>query len=245
MKNYLKQKLNPDSNIYRFLAGFWRLYDKRRTDRYQQLPASERVKQRGHRKYVGGLDAEMWYGIGKRQYHFLINEGLTPEHKFLDIACGSLRLGQYLIPFLNKDNYFGVEGENYLVNEGLKHEIYFDVVLRKNPNFAFNYNFDFSFADEIDVAWAQSLFTHLTIEDIGLCLTSVKKVLKDDGRFYFTFFEGPEDQNLHAESHANKNWSYEYKSIESCAMDCGLKLRYIGHWGHERDQMMVCATKAD
>ena len=137
MKNYIKQNLNSDSFIYQVLAKIWKFYDKRRTDSYQSLPASERVKLRGHRKYVGGLDLEMWYGIGKRQYHFLINEGLVPEHKFLDIACGSLRLGQYVIPFLNKGNYFGVEGESYLVNEGLKHEIYFDLVRHKNPSISF------------------------------------------------------------------------------------------------------------
>lgn len=42
-----------------------------------------------HRGAVGG----MWDQIGKLQFEFMVKHGLKPEHKFLDIGCGSLRGG--------------------------------------------------------------------------------------------------------------------------------------------------------
>src|ERR1700753_963856 len=68
---------------------------------------------------LGGSDAEPCYGIGKLQYHFLVANGLRHNHRFLDMACGSLRLGQYLIPFLDEGNYRGIEGEKGLGDAGL------------------------------------------------------------------------------------------------------------------------------
>ena len=44
---------------------------------------SDILKSMGHRAYVGMIDdPEIWYGVGKLQYHFLIRQGLKPHHKF-------------------------------------------------------------------------------------------------------------------------------------------------------------------
>ena len=74
------------------------------------LPPADRIKKWGHRSYIGGPDLETWFGIGKHQYHYLLSNGLLSHHRFLDLSCGSLRLGQYLIPFLEEVHYFGLEG---------------------------------------------------------------------------------------------------------------------------------------
>ena len=33
----------------------------------------------------------------EKQFHYLVSKGLKSNHKFVDIGCGALRLGQYLI----------------------------------------------------------------------------------------------------------------------------------------------------
>jgi cyclopropane fatty-acyl-phospholipid synthase-like methyltransferase len=38
---------------------------------------------------IGGLGELM----GDHQLQFLVDQGLKPEHRLLDIGCGSLRLG--------------------------------------------------------------------------------------------------------------------------------------------------------
>ena len=208
------------------------------------LPHGARIEKWGHRRYVGGGDSEAWYGIGRRQYHFLVAQGLRPDHVFLDVACGALRLGQYLIPALNAGHYYGIEGEEALVQAGLAEEMLFDVTALKKPSFAFNYDFDVSFCPGYDFAIAQSLFTHLTLEDISACFTALRGIARPDSRFYFTFFEGDEALNRSTVSHANKRWNYRFETLQKAAQAAGFDCRYIGDWGHARDQMMALATPA-
>lgn len=208
------------------------------------LPHRDRALKWGHRMYVGGDNAESWYGIGKRQYHFLVSQGLRSDHKFLDVACGSLRLGQYIIPMLEKGNYFGIEGEKVLVDMGIENEFLFDVIEKKSPRFSYNYDFDMSFCDEYDFAIAQSLFTHLVKEDISKCFKAMSAVAKSGSKFYFSFFEGDEADNPEsAASHANKNWKYSFATLDGIARSNGFECDYIGDWGHERNQMIAVARK--
>lgn len=194
----------------------------------------------GHRTYIGGSDAEMWYGIGLLQFHFLVAHGLRHNHIFLDVACGPLRLGQYLIPFLDEGHYFGLEAEPELVKYGINEELKFDLDMIKAPRFGYGYDFDFSFAKPFDYAIAQSLFTHLVPTDIKKCLVSLRKQAHDKSRFYFTFFEG-DSANNPLDSHANRNWHYSLDELIVFSQDTGWYLEYIGDWNHPRKQKMVLA----
>ena len=73
----------------------------------RKLPSEDEsgIRTMGHRNWVGGG----WDEIGKLQFDFLISRGLKPHHVFLDIACGSLRAGRFLIPYLDAGNYLGIE----------------------------------------------------------------------------------------------------------------------------------------
>jgi hypothetical protein len=212
---------------------------------YLNLPPDERAKLVNHRAYIGGNDCETWYGIGKLQYHFLVKHGLRNDHLFLDIACGALRLGQYLIPYLDSGNYHGLEGEESLVRRGLEHEFFCDVVIGKQPKFSFNYDFDFTFVENFDYAIAQSLFTHLTLEDIEKCFKNLSCVAMGDSKFFFTFFEGSDENNPASASHAQLGWQYSFSQLEQQASPYGWKLSYIGDWSHPRNQMMVLAERVN
>ena len=56
------------------------------------------VKKVGHRRYVGGL----WDEMGRMQFEFLTSRGLQSYHTLIDVACGSLRAGVHLIPYLER-----------------------------------------------------------------------------------------------------------------------------------------------
>jgi len=206
-----------------------------------ELSHDEIVVNRGHRVYVGGHTPEKWYGIGKKQYHYLVSQGLRPDHVFLDIACGSLRLGQYLIPYLAAGNYHGIDGSDRLIRAGLEHELLYDIAEIKAPRFAVNYGFDFAFVKRFDVALAQSLLTHLNRDDIALLFGNLAPVAHPESRFYFTFFEGSEDNNRHEISHPNLRWEYPFEALVEIAGPAGWRLDYIGDWGHSAAQMMVLA----
>lgn len=206
---------------------------------FHDLPANERVAKRGHRRYVGGPDPERWYGIGRRQYHFLVSQGLASHHRLLDVACGALRLGQYAIPMLDKGHYYGLEGEPSLVEAGLTEEMLFDVAALKTPQFSHNYDFDLSFCPGYDFAMAQSLFTHLTLDDIALCFENMISVARPGSKFFWTFFDDDGLANPEGQSHPNLSWRYAFEDIEERAAQAGFRTTYIGDWGHPVDQLMA------
>ena len=48
-----------------------------------------------------GVPADTFEKAGKQQFIALLNEGLVPESKILDIGCGCLRTAYWLIRFLD------------------------------------------------------------------------------------------------------------------------------------------------
>lgn len=207
---------------------------------FRELPPEERIAAIGHRAFVGGNDPETWYGIGLLQFHFLISRGLKPSHVFLDVGCGSLRLGQFLIPYLEDEHYFGLEAEPALVQAGLVNELRFDLAALKRPLFGCGYDFDLSFVSTFDFAMAQSLFTHLTPSDIRACLSNLRAKAHSASQLFFTFFEGVSANNPEI-SHANRNWRYSREELVEMAAETGWMLDYIGDWQHPRKQKMFRA----
>lgn len=203
---------------------------------------NDRIKATCHRSFIGGGQPEMWHHIGKMQYHYLISHGLESHHKFLDIGCGSLRLGQWIIPMLDEGNYYGLDGTEKLIELGIKKEMLHDIVDIKKPHFSFNHEFDFSFIDSFDFAIAQSVFTHLTLEYINLCFQNLKGKMHNKSKFYCTFFEGGESNNPRIDSDPNQNWFYNFETLEKLAFNNELKLTYIGDWQHPRNQKLFLAT---
>ena len=207
------------------------------------LDPAARVRTLGHRAFIGGQTPEMWFGIGRMQYHYLVSQGLRPHHVFLDVACGALRLGQYLIPFLDEGNYQGIEGEAALIDEGLAEEVLYGLGQSKAPRFVCNYAFDVRGLKPFDYAIAQSLLTHLNAGDIAACFAGVAERAQAGSRFYVTWFEGDEADNPDGPSHAQMNWYYPFARLAELAAESGWRLERIGDWGHPRGQMMALARR--
>ena len=215
-------------------------------DDYFEKNIADRIKAVGHRQYVGGFSDQLWYEIGKLQYHFLVQQGLKPEHVFYDVACGSLRLGQYLIPYLNEGRYHGLDLDQTLIDIGIEKEFYTDIIALRNPRFFVNEEFDFGISPNFDFAIAQSLFTHLDPDDIRSCLSAMRGKCHAHSQFYFTVFlkEGRSPENPGGPSDPNKNWFYRKEDIEDFCETTGWYADFIGDWRHPANQMMFRARPA-
>lgn len=190
----------------------------------------------GHRAYVGG----MWDEIGTLQFEFLKQQGLRPDQVLLDIACGSLRLGVKAIPYLQPGHYLGVEKEQQLLDAGVKQELGESLLKSKSPRFLCCSDFSFEqFATPIDIAIAQSLFTHLPPPQIDCCLEKLRPWLKPDGRFFATFFEVERERENPSTPHDHGYFAYTREQMEAFGAAQGYHVDYIGDWSHPRDQVMV------
>jgi SAM-dependent methyltransferase len=190
----------------------------------------------GHRQYVGGL----WDEIGKLQFEFLVSRGLKPNHVLLDIACGSMRAGVHLIPYLDRGNYLGVDKEAMLIERGLAVEIPQDVREAKVPEVIVSDSFDFvRLSKSPDFAIAQSLFTHLPPRHIRRCLRRLREVAPPDCHFYATFFETSESIRNPRRPHDLMIWYYTRQQMIAFGTETGWSATYLGDWAHPRGQVMV------
>ena len=93
---------------------------------------------RHYRAYVG--PPEDYDLIAAMTFNLLTTFGLRQHHSLLDVGCGSLRIGRLLIPYLNRGRYFGVEPNEWLVEEGIKRELGEALLEIKRPIFFLSAN---------------------------------------------------------------------------------------------------------
>jgi hypothetical protein len=146
-----------------------RKVDERRgsTVSWVQAQATEMMAQRGFL----GVPVETFEDAGRRQFIALLNQGLCPESKVLDIGCGCLRTAYWLVRFLDPNCYHGIEPARSRVEHGLHHLFVPELLAEKRPRFDFNPDFDSSaFATEFDYFLAGSIWSHASKRQIEATL---------------------------------------------------------------------------
>jgi len=204
----------------------------------------EEIKNKVHRGFVGGL----WEEVGYLQLEFLIKSGLTPNHKFLDIGCGSLRGGVHFIKYLQEGNYYGLDINNSLIEAGKK-EAEEAGLLQKKPNLIVDDKFSFDkFNSKFEFMISVSVFTHLPMNIIVQCLNKARESLAPNGVYFATFFQAP--SSLHLEpikqqpggvvtKYGSDPFHYSIDELVNMAKLANLELNVIGDWGHPRNQKMA------
>jgi hypothetical protein len=119
-----------------------------------------------------GVPVETFEQAGREQLIALLQEGLLPESKVLEIGCGCLRIAYWLVRFLDPGCYHGIEPARQRVDYGLKYLVAAEANL-KRPRFDFNANFDsFVFGARFDFFLARSIWTHACKRQIEATLDS-------------------------------------------------------------------------
>lgn len=195
----------------------------------------------GHQAYVG----DRW-SDGDLQMKFLLRKGLQPNYKFLDIGCGSLRLGSILIPCLEQGCYFGVDRHAALINLGVRFELGQPYYLALTPKLLVSEHFEFEkFNQTFDIAFAGSLFNHLTKQDIGLCLRRLSPCMSPHGSLFASFTETPQQCVNWRRSHDRRIFRYTASELTHLAYRNGFHANYIGDWGHPDGEAMMRFWRAN
>lgn len=75
---------------------------------------------------------------GREQLIYLLEAGLNPDSKLVDIGCGVLRAGYWLVHFLDADCYFGIEPHPQRFAWGMDTILEPEVLQQKRPRFHSN-----------------------------------------------------------------------------------------------------------
>lgn len=188
-----------------------------------------RVKQDPHQA-IGGL----WEEYGILQRDFLIAQGLRPEHRLLEVGCGTGRLARQVVPYLDDRNYFGVE----ISLQALQHA---EQLARaegwriKHPVFISGEVDQFSFKDGFHYAWAFSVFIHLPSDIVARIMRAVAERLTPGGKFLFSYVPTDLPDNTRT---GLKQFKHPFSFYEQVARRFGYSLKEVKWPGRQRIAVM-------
>jgi SAM-dependent methyltransferase len=204
-----------------------------------------------HRRTIGNVPR--WEQLGDLQFEYLVGQGLKPQHYLLDVGCGPLRGGIRFIGYLDPGHYYGVEKDAAVLEEARRVELPRYGLENKRPTLVAMENFDFpSLGQTFEYAIAQSVFTHLPLNNIIRCLMRMEEALADGGRFYATIWENPggkrnlddiRQSELKVTHFDSDSYHYDVPTFEWICEGTSLALENLGLWGHPQNQKMLVFTK--
>jgi SAM-dependent methyltransferase len=205
-----------------------------------------------HRRSIGNV--RHWDTIGRLQFEYLVERGLEPRHYLLDVGCGPLRGGIHFIRHLEAGHYYGVDLNAPVLEEARRLELPRQGLVEKKPTLVVMDDFDFRLLErQFDYAIAQSVFTHLPLNEIIRCLIRMEQALVPGGEFYATFFENErgkfnlEDVHQTAEvvTHFDRDFfHYDVATFEWICDGTELSVEYLGGWNNPVNQKMLVFRRA-
>ncbi|MFD1936004.1 class I SAM-dependent methyltransferase [Nonomuraea mangrovi] len=210
----------------RLTRDLWlRLQSRDHVDYYRAVMRSD--TERNPDRAVGSKSREKWLKIGKAQFDYLVQHGLSPEHRMLEIGCGNLRAGRLFIDYLSPGHYYGIDispdilfaAQQTLADYGLQ-----DKLPRLTP--VHDLRFSFLPSEHFDVIHAHSVFSHSPLHVIEECFANVGRIMKPGGWFDFTF-----DRTQGKEHHVlREDFYYRTETLVELAGRYGLTATFMEDW---------------
>lgn len=181
-------------------------------------------------------------GIGEAQMAFLRRRGLARDDDLLDIGCGDLRGGQYMIDYLRAGSYTGIDISEEAIAAARENVESWD----DTPTVTLLVNDDLRFAkfddDTFDWMFANSVLTHLPESPIRECFGHLGRVLRADGVATLSFREpaNTEPAKIRTNTISMSNiYEYPFDTLSSWASEYDLTATEDGYDEHPREDMRM------
>lgn len=125
---------------------------------------------------------------GRAQFATLFAHGLNPWSRMLDVGCGALCGGYWLLHFLDPGRYHGIEPNERMLQAGIATLLEPGLLDAKRPRFDHGTDFDFGvFGERFDFVHAHSIWTHASKQQILRMLDGFAKHGADRAVFLASF----------------------------------------------------------
>lgn len=170
----------------------------------------QRLQQIGQMLHAEGVftggPLDYFETAGRLQLATLLREGIYPWSKVLDVGCGCLRGGYWLIHFLDQGGYFGLEPHAVMLQKGIDYLLGPDVLAEKKPRFDTNDRFDFSvFGEKFDVLVARSIWSHASKAQVQVMLDGFLANSSPDAFFMASYYP-TKFWSWHKRDYTGKDW---------------------------------------
>jgi hypothetical protein len=195
-----------------------------------------------YKSFVVG-NAENYESMGRSQFEMLRFWGLREDHFLLDVGCGSLSGGRFAIRFLAPGRYCGIEPEQWLIDDGIRHELGREIMDSKRPQFSNDTGFNLShFGRQFDFIVAHSILTHTSQRQMRQLFSQAGKAMLDSSIFLASYLEGESD-------YSEDRWvypgvsRYTFATVRSFAREHELRCAPAG-WPHPGRQTWLVFYRA-
>jgi SAM-dependent methyltransferase len=186
------------------------------------LHTARRIEITSYQAAVGAADN--WDAHGELQRDFLICQGLKPEHRLLDIGCGTGRLARKVVPYLDRERYFGVDIAEAAVITAT--ELSLDEGWGgKRPTFWIGEIPAPPAAPPMDMLWSFSVFIHLPQDIMESVMRRAAAVMHPGSRFYWAYV--PEERSWRS---GVKQFRHTLADYQRAAEQAGLTFDEVPGW---------------
>jgi hypothetical protein len=150
---------------------------------------------------------------GLQPWNDIVALGLTPNMRCVDYGCGSLRLGQHVMRYLDVGNYYGIDVTDSFIKAGLD-LIDPDLLRTKAPRFG---TITGAILREIrewepDFIFSNAVLQHVPPEELSLFFERLESMMAPHTRAFILYITG---ERLHRFD--SMSWSYPGEYIRAAA----------------------------
>ena len=200
-------------------------------------PIQERGEQLSKVSNTVGCGVYRFEKPGRAELESLIRNGLNPWDRFLDIGCGAMCGGYWVVHFLDAGRYHGIEPNVDMWTRGVEYILEPDLLEKKQAQFDHNDQYDFSvFNSQFDYFFASSIWTHAGKKDIEKMLDGFVKHGSDRARFltsvklpdlFHRDYKGDEWVGVSHESDVPGTVRHSFQWIQQACEKRGIKVRRL------------------
>lgn len=208
--------------------------------------AAERIAERG---VFLGSPPEAFSSVGPKVLDLLVRRGLHSDAMVADAGCGALRVGWWLVHYLEPNRYCGVEPRVEAVEAGVSELLGDEVAAEKRPRFDHNDRFDLSvFGERFDVVLCWAVWTHASKRQVEMLLDSFIASRAAGGQLVANYFPTRRDEEDYAEdrwvgqSHLSDRpgrVKHSTRWLDRVAGRRGLKIVEHRRWDNRGKRMVV------
>ena len=175
-----------------------------------------------------GGPVEVYEAIGRHVFVRLVGAGLLPESRVLDVGCGGLRCGYWLIHFLAPDRYFGIEPNEAMLEAGRRNLLEPGLLEAKRPRFDSNKSFDFGvFGENFDFVVARSIWSHASLRQISGMLEQFMLHSSESAAFLASYVEtAREDDEYRGDGFSWPAIRYREETLDRAIRAAGLRAEF-------------------
>ncbi len=178
---------------------------KKFSDYYVEAVAKWLDAGRPHPTLGKKLEGDLpWEESGLHEMALFLEEGLRPEHVCVDYGCGSLRIGQHVMRYVDPGNYWGLDVTDRFYRDGVE-MIGPEEIAERRPNLRVitPETVAEARAAEPDLVFAVAVLIHVPPEELDDLLRNLTTLVLPQTRAYVTYLSAEETMRL-----SGRTWVY-------------------------------------